>query len=185
VAGWRAHGGGDPTSYANELRWYATELAKDHYIHGATIYACGTYEDFASFDVGGVGDVESVVNEQIDGPPLGPPATPPSPLPEPEPLPLPTADATTELQRYAADLWKRAAGFTGTPIRWTKGHAISDHWVASLADNRFIGFPLEPAHDSEDGDSILQAFSSTIVRWDKATGEITEIGYRPLARGLS
>jgi hypothetical protein len=185
VAGWRAHGGGNPTSYANELRWYATELAKDHYIHGATIYACGTYEDFASFDVGGVGDVESVVNEQIDGPPLGPPATPPSPLPEPEPLPLPTADATTELQRYAADLWKRAAGFTGTPIRWTKGHAISDHWVASLADNRFIGFPLEPAHDSEDGDSILQAFSSTIVRWDKATGEITEIGYRPLARGLS
>lgn len=74
VAGWKAHGGNDPLRYSRELQWYAEHLALDDYVHGATIYACGTYDDFASFDVAGVGVIEEQVNEQISGPALWYPA---------------------------------------------------------------------------------------------------------------
>ena len=46
-------------------------------------------------------------------------------------------------------------------------------------EGRFLGFPMESEHDSEDGKYVVQAFASTIVSWDKATGAITEVGYRP------
>ena len=186
VAGWRAHGGNDPFNYAEELHWYASELAKDRYVHGATIYACGTYDDFASFDIASVGEVESAVNEAVNGPPLWypddvAPLVDPSPISAPpvgDDTPAPAA-TLTETERYAADVFDRSAQIFKQPIHFNPGGALCRYWAEALMEGRFLGFPMESEHDSEDGKYVVQAFASTIVSWDKATGAITEVGYRP------
>ena len=63
------YGGDDRHKYAAELRWYAHELARDPYVRGATIFGCGMYDDWRTFDVAGVPEVENVVQEVISVPP--------------------------------------------------------------------------------------------------------------------
>ena len=69
--GWRQNigfGSNDADVYAGELRWFARELARDLYVKGATIFACGAPPDWATFDVAGSGQIENVVNEDINAP---------------------------------------------------------------------------------------------------------------------
>ncbi len=48
--GWKVQGV-PPEQYVGELLAYAAELARDHYVLGATVFTNGPYEDFAAFDV--------------------------------------------------------------------------------------------------------------------------------------
>jgi hypothetical protein len=66
--GWRSQAGTTAASYANQLRWYAQEIAKDSYVKGATIFAGGTFPDFASFEVAGAPEIQSLLREDFPQP---------------------------------------------------------------------------------------------------------------------
>ena len=70
--GWRSQQGTTADAYVSQLRWYAQEIAKDSYVKGATIFACGTFADgnpiFTSFDVAGVPEIQSFLKEDFPQP---------------------------------------------------------------------------------------------------------------------
>jgi hypothetical protein len=58
---------------AEQLRRYRDALAEDPYVHAAVVFACGTFNQWPrwrSYDVAGVPEVEAVLAEAVDGPPL-------------------------------------------------------------------------------------------------------------------
>lgn len=63
-AGWR-HTDPPTTSemYADQLRWYAGEIAKDRQVIGATVFTAGNADKWTSFDVTGVEPVISCLRE--------------------------------------------------------------------------------------------------------------------------
>src|SRR5262249_7070965 len=68
--GWASpHSQTTPQAYASQLRWYAQEIAKDSYVKGATIFACGTFSSgnpiFTSFDVAGIPAIQALLKEDI------------------------------------------------------------------------------------------------------------------------
>ena len=62
------YGANDIDNYANEMRWYLRELARDFYVIGATVFLTGCYNDWASFDVAGVEQFDKLMNEDISAP---------------------------------------------------------------------------------------------------------------------
>lgn len=69
--GWKydvGHGGGDIDRYVSELRWLAYEMARDLYVVGGTIFSCGVYPDWETFDVAGQGAIENLLSEDISAP---------------------------------------------------------------------------------------------------------------------
>lgn len=62
-----------------------------------------------------------------------------------------------ELERYAADVFRRF----GVPFNPDAG--IVKYWLGELRRGRFLGFPMEPEHRTEDGRWVVQGFSSTIL----------------------
>ncbi|HEY3108117.1 MAG TPA: hypothetical protein VGL23_05155, partial [Chloroflexota bacterium] len=59
--------------YAAQLRAYRDALAEDDYVHGACVFACGTYNQWPrwrSFDITGFLAFQEVLEEEIEGAPL-------------------------------------------------------------------------------------------------------------------
>ncbi|TAK24200.1 MAG: lytic transglycosylase domain-containing protein [Chloroflexota bacterium] len=61
--------------YADLCRWYRDEVARDPYVHGVTLFVAGAYRGappngWESFEVVGAGEVEDLIREEVDGPPL-------------------------------------------------------------------------------------------------------------------
>jgi hypothetical protein len=72
-----------------------------------------------------------------------------------------------ELLRYAADIFGRY----GVP--WNPTGAICKFWLAELKANRFLGFPMEREHLTENHEWMIQGFSSAIVKADVATWKVS------------
>lgn len=66
AAGWRNYA--TPEQYAEQLRWYDSEIAKDPYVLGATVFTAGNADMWGSFDVTGV---EPVLDAIAAGTPHG------------------------------------------------------------------------------------------------------------------
>ena len=62
------YGASDLENYANEMRWFLREVARDFYVLGLVIYACGTYPDWETFNIAGTTEFEELVNEDISAP---------------------------------------------------------------------------------------------------------------------
>lgn len=65
--GWRAYM--DARAYAEWLRRYHAELAKDAYVHGATLFLCGGNDQWRQFDLTDEVDLRGPLTEQLDMPP--------------------------------------------------------------------------------------------------------------------
>jgi hypothetical protein len=68
-----------------------------------------------------------------------------------------------ELNRYAADIFSRY----GVP--WNPDGALCKFWLAELKADRFLGFPMEREHLSENRQWMIQGFSNALVKADVAT----------------
>jgi len=94
------------------------------------------------------------------------------PAPSPDPVPItpepeePVNDG--ELERYARDIFRRYN------IPFNRSAAIHKYWFDQLLEGRFLGYPMEMEHRSEDGRYVIQGFSNTILAWDSQTGEVSE-----------
>lgn len=63
-AGWRhTDPPTTPEMYADQLRWYASELAKDRQVIGATVFTAGNADKWTSFDVTGLEPVIACLRE--------------------------------------------------------------------------------------------------------------------------
>ena len=90
-------------------------------------------------------------------------------IPVPGTQPQPEAQMTeAELQRYAADVWRRYQ------ITLNPASALYKRWYEALRSGRFLGYPMEAEHRSENGRYVIQGFSNTILAWDSQTGQVAE-----------
>lgn len=79
----------------------------------------------------------------------------------------PVVDA---LEAYARDMWKRY----NVPLNPTS--ALYKYWFDKMKAGTFLGFPMEQEHPwtQTDNKYIVQGFSSTILTYNIATGQVTE-----------
>ena len=137
LEGWRARGGKPASQYVEELRWAATEMARDDYLVGATIYCAGTNDpQWESFNVAGDAEVERLLQETIPG--------------------KEDQSTVTEFDRWAADVFKRA----GVP--YNPNAALVRYWLDSARRGQYLGRPEGPEHPSEQG-VPMQEFSSCVL----------------------
>ena len=64
---------------------------------------------------------------------------------------------TNEVDRYLADIWKRA----GVP--YNPDSAFAKYWRAEIEVGRYLGRPEEPEHRTENGAYAIQAFAGAIL----------------------
>jgi len=76
-----------------------------------------------------------------------------------------TTMTDAELLRYTEDIFSRY----GVP--WNPAGAICKFWLAELKADRFLGFPMEREHLSENHQWMIQGFSNTLVKADVAMWE--------------
>lgn len=98
-------------------------------------------------------------------------------IPHAGPAQLPDLGVTQvnpgEVERYASDIYKRYG------IPFNANSALAKYFLQELKAGKFLGFPMEPEHNSENSKYIIQGFSNTIIYYDKATGAVKE-GLPPL-----
>lgn len=154
LTGWRGGNGAPATpinEYVNQLRWYAEEMAKDSYVLGATIFACGQFGDWASFDVAAVGEIESLLRETI-GEAVQPPVE--------------GNVSPDEFIRWAADKFKRAG------VAFNAEAGLVKFWLDEARAGRYLGSPESGEFPSENGRYVLQEFANAIIHYDRQTGRI-------------
>lgn len=80
-----------------------------------------------------------------------------------------------ELEAYAADIYKRY----NVPLN--PASALYVYWFNAMKNGNFLGFPMEQEHPwtQTNNKYMVQGFSSTILTYTIATGQVTE-GLPPL-----
>jgi len=150
---------GDPASYyLQQLHWYNTELQKDNYVIGATVFAMGNYGGlWKHFDIAGTPVAEGLIkaaNAQPASPfnwyNYQPLPAPPDPTPTPDPTPDPTPTPSQGMPRVqykrtfvllhtAATLaWAQAAAKQGWKWGYTTGQSADDAGVGDLNYRRVL-----------------------------------------------
>ena len=78
--GWRGYM--DSRAYADWLRRYHAEIARDAYVHGATLFLCGCYPQWASFSLEDEVDLRGPLTEAVAMPARWTPPTGGAPVPD-------------------------------------------------------------------------------------------------------
>lgn len=158
--GWKKNGV-DGAAYVRELSNYATEIARDAYVLGATVFTAGASDDWQDYQTDGL-DVSPLYSAVVPAPPV------------PTPNPGGNTMSEQEFLRWAADVFKRAN------VPWNPASGFAKHWLTAVRGGHYLGRPEGPEHPTESGRYILQEFSSAVLCYDTVTGQVTE-GLPPFA----
>lgn len=153
--GWRGYM--NASQYAAWLRAYHREVARDPYVHGVTLFLCGSSSQWASFDLADEVDLRAPLTESITGPPRwvpGPvtPSTPPTPAPTPareKPSPA-TPGGTSSMSDVVLSV----------PMRST--HAADGNWGKGEPFGPVRGVVI---HSTGGGGKTIETEYTATVNW--------------------
>jgi hypothetical protein len=133
-----------PADYCDQLRWLARLLSGSHArVLAAFVFNVGIWPPWETFEVAGHDEIADVLAEVEH-------------LGGDYPIQGGTVTAT-EIERYAADLFKRFN------VDWVPADGFCKFFLAEMKAGRFLGPPMEAQHRTENGQYVYQAFANAVL----------------------